>query len=73
MTPEQLVNLYNESTRQEARVTLNFMHAMSIINAGEKGKTAIDELERAAFPYDPESDGVFGKEAISELKNVLGM
>lgn len=70
MTPDQLISMYQESFRQEAREALMSLHVMSILKSKDP-KSSIYQLELLAFPPDPEVDEDFGKDTLKELKGIL--
>ena len=71
-TPEQLINIYNESRRQKAQDNLNQLFVISLLKTSEKNReNEIRNLELEAHPYDTELDDVFGKEDMGRLKQIL--
>ncbi len=72
MTKRQLLGLYWESFRQEARERLKEINNLRLAQGGEKAKDALDEMEMQAFPFDPEADGDFGPTDIKQFKSIFG-
>ncbi len=70
MTRGQLLGLYWESFRVEARERLRDINNTKLANAVEPGD-AINNIEMQAYPFDPEEDGDFGKDDIRQLMKVL--
>jgi hypothetical protein len=65
-------SLYWESFRQDARERLKNINDLASVKSQKNFDKAIEDLSRAAFPPDPDSDGDFGKDDIKMLKKALG-
>jgi hypothetical protein len=73
MTKRQLLSVYWESFRQEARQNLLQIKILGISRMESENKQEIEELERLAYPFDPEADGDFDREDITIFKRKLGV
>jgi hypothetical protein len=72
MTKNQLLSLYWESFRFEARERLGLTQVAVYPNMTEEGrKSLIEALEMQAYPVDPEADGDMDREDIENLKSVV--
>jgi hypothetical protein len=62
---------YWESVRQEARIILRTIKALSLANGGEAAKKELDRLRLQAYPPDEEDDGEFNEDKAKELKRFM--
>lgn len=72
MTTKQLYGLYWESMRQEARTKLATLQIETIMKGGKGFKNSIVEIERQAYPPDPEADGDFSSATLKDLFRQVG-
>ena len=71
MTRKQLLGMYWEAKRVEARRGLTFLRLMVAIKMPKIYKEISEELEQRAYPVDPEADGHFGKEDIQAVRGLM--
>jgi hypothetical protein len=74
MTLKQLLGMYWESYRQEARDRMKFIADIAITQiGGDPLKEKMSELEMQANPPDPEADGVMDKGSMGQLRDLMAM
>jgi hypothetical protein len=71
-TKEQVLALYWESFRQEARGKLLDINNIMVTKAdSDSRKEVIRELQQQAHPFDPESEDDMDQSNMNELKKVI--
>jgi len=70
-TEDQLLNMWAETRRQEAIDHLMQMKLSVAVKSKEGYEDMEEALELDAYPFDPESDGDFGREDFEKLRGVL--
>ena len=71
MTKSQLVGMYWETFRQDARMKLGQIQLEGIKTGGKQAKEIIEDLGRLADPFDPEDAGTLDKDDLRKLRSAF--
>ena len=72
MTEDQVLSMYWESFRQEARERIQRSEELIVAQSSKMYREFIQTQELRAYPPDPEADGEFDKEDMKLLKKTFG-